>query len=94
MVDMQLVHDWLRDQMSPPLYRCALFGSALQSPTPNYVDILIIATEWDVRDILSNLRRGFHARFKLTLHVQAFHTSQWDKIATFVGRAGRLEVVA
>lgn len=93
MVDKKIIVGWLKDNISPPLSRCFVFGSALERSTPNDVDVVIIALEWNVRDILSRLRMDFRAKFQLPLHIQPFHISQVTEIKIFFDRIHRWEDV-
>ena len=65
----------------------------MESSTPNDIDVVIIASEWNVRDIFSRLRMEFGAEFQLPLHIQPFHTSQISEITDFLDRIHRWEDV-
>lgn len=79
MPDIRSIRDWLKgakEQYSSCVRKCILFGSFLRSDVANDVDVIIIATEWDIRDVIKELKSSFRTRFGLPLHVQLFHVSQ------------------
>ena len=66
-----------------------LFGSILEpGATPSDVDVLMVFSEWNVRDYCSSLKRRFEKRFGHPLHIQMFHASQVAELEAFLVRAG------
>jgi hypothetical protein len=94
MPDLPSVRSWLRaskELLNPPLFRYLIFGSILGADTANDVDIVIVASEWDIRIVLKALKLGFRQRFDVPLHTQIFHVSQNAYIEDFIRRAKPVE---
>ena len=64
-----------------------MFGSILKDASPNDVDVMVVSTEWDIRELCRELKSEFHLRFGQPLHLQLFHVSQSADIEAFIKRA-------
>lgn len=94
MPNIEDVRLWLRtniERCSPPFSSCILFGSILRDGFPNDVDVMIVSTEWQVRDLCRELKSEFQVKFGLPLHVQLFHISQATDIEAFIKRANLID---
>lgn len=88
------IRSWLREAVerpSSPFSSWILFGSILKDISPNDVDVMIVSTKWEIRDLCRELKSEFYHRFGLPLHLQLFHVSQSADIEAFIERAKAIE---